>query len=195
MKYADRLFDAFMYPLEAVALNRRRRERMRAVHGTVLEIGAGTGANLPFYPWDRVKALHLSDLSITQSIRSFHAVNGTSLHHHEADVQCLPFQDGTFDSVVFTLVFCSVPDPSRGLAEIWRVTKPGGLLVFIEHVRPAGGALRHAVEALNPAWHAFTGECNINRDTLAAIAGAGFAIESVRRGGRGLLVDGVARRV
>jgi hypothetical protein len=71
--------------------------------------------------------------------------------------------------------------------------KPGGRLIFIEHVRPAQGAFRHIVNAANPAWHAFSGECNINRDTLGAIKTAGFTIESVRHGGRGLLVDGVAR--
>lgn len=193
MKYADRLFNAFMYPLEAVALNRRRRELMRTVRGTVLEIGAGTGANFRFYPWSRMDQLHISDLTLTESVRSLRGVNGTSVHHHEADVQHLPFDDGTFDTVVFTLVFCSVPDPELGLAEVRRVLKPDGTLVFIEHVRPERGLLRRAVEVLNPAWHAFTGECNINRDTLAAIRAAGFTVETVRYGGRGLLVDGVAR--
>ncbi len=194
MKYADRLFDAFMYPLEAVALNRRRRGLMRRARGTVLEIGAGTGANLPFYRWDQIERLHITDLELTESVRTFSGRGRTQVFHHEVDVQSLPFADQFFDTVVFSLVFCSVPDPVRGLAEVWRVLKPDGLLIFIEHVRPSGGTLRRIVDIANPAWNAFTRECNINRDTLPAIKSAGFAIESVRHGGRGLLVDGVARR-
>jgi len=194
MRWAEGLFDAFMYPLEAVSLNRRRRERMRGVSGTVLEIGAGTGANLKFYRYDQINQLHLSDLKLTTSVRSPHRTNGAELIFHELDVQDLPFDDGQFDTVVFSLVFCSVPDPARGLAEVYRVLRPGGVLVFIEHVRPQAGLLRAAVEALNPAWRALNGECNINRDTIGAIRTAGFTIDEVRVGGRGLLVDGIARR-
>jgi SAM-dependent methyltransferase len=195
MKYADRLFDAFMYPLEAVALNRRRRALMQHARGTVLEIGAGTGANLPFYRWDRIEHLHITDVELTDRVRAFSGHGEAQIFHHQADVQFLPFTDEFFDTVVFSLVFCSVPDPARGLAEVRRVLKPNGTLIFIEHVRPSGGVLRRVVDIANPAWNAFTRECNINRDTLPAIKSAGFAIESVRHGGRGLLVDGVARRL
>ena len=194
MRWTERLFDAFMYPLEAVSLNRRRRERMRSVSGRVLEIGAGTGANLPHYDFSKIDQLHLSDLTLTNSVQIPVPTNGTELFYHEVDVQDLPFDDATFDHVVFTLVFCSVPDPAHGLAELRRVLKPGGSLVFIEHVKPETGVLRQAVEVLNPAWRSFNGECNLNRDTLESIRGAGFTIEQVRHGGRGLFVDGVARR-
>jgi len=183
-----------MYPLEAVSLNRRRRERMRSVSGVVLEIGAGTGANLQHYNFSKIEQLHLSDLTLTNSVQMPVPANGTEIFYHEVDVQELPFGDATFDHVVFTLVFCSVPDPARGLAEVRRVLKPGGSLVFIEHVRPDTGLLRQAVDAVNPAWCSFNGACNLNRDTLESIRRAGFAIEDVRHGGRGLLVDGIARR-
>jgi ubiquinone/menaquinone biosynthesis C-methylase UbiE len=193
--WADRIFDAFMYPLEAVALNRRRRARMGGVTGTVLEIGAGTGANLRHYNFSRIDQLHLSDLTLTSSVHAPLPANGTELFYHEADVQDLPFPDATFDTVVCSLVFCSVPDPTRGLAEIRRVLKqPAGRLVFIEHVRPDTGILRPAVEVLNPVWRSFNGECNINRDTLATMRAAGFVFEDIRHGWRGLVVDGVARR-
>ena len=194
MRWNERLFDAFMYPLEAVSLNRRRRERIGSVSGTVLEIGAGTGANLSHYNFSKIEQLHLSDLSLTSSVQMPVPANGTELFYHEVDVQDLPFDNAAFDHVVFTLVFCSVPDPARGLAEVRRVLKPGGSLVFIEHVRPDTGLLRQAVEVLNPAWRSFNGKCNLNRDTLNSIRRAGFTIEEVRHGGRGLLVDGIARR-
>ncbi|MEE8442002.1 MAG: methyltransferase domain-containing protein [Spirochaetia bacterium] len=166
---------------------------MRDVSGRVLEIGAGTGANLPHYDFSRIEQLHLSDLTLTRTIQERDPTNGAEFFYHEVDVQNLPFDDAVFDYVVFTLVFCSVPDPVRGLAEIRRVLKPDGSLVFIEHVRPETGVLRRAVDALNPAWCSLNGECNLNRDTLASIRAAGFTVETVHHGGRGLLVDGVAR--
>lgn len=192
MRWAEKVFDAFMYPLEAVALRRRRRHRMSDLSGKVLEIGAGTGANLHHYNLDRVDQLHLSDLDITVRARDGASDERTEYHFHEADVHALPFEDNTFDHVVFTLVFCSVREPARGLAEVFRVLKPGGSLIFIEHVKPDRGFFRPAVEALNPAWKAFNGECNINRDTVSAIRTAGFTIGDLRHGGGGLLVDGVA---
>jgi len=190
-----------MYPLEAVALSRRRRVRMRGVSGRVLEIGAGTGVNLSHYSFSKIDQLHLSDLTLTNSVQTRVPpsvptgvlTHGTEIFYHEVDVQSLPFDDAVFDHVVCTLVFCSVPDPARGLAEIRRVLKPDGGLVFMEHVKPDTGILRQAVNVLNPAWRSFNGECNLNRDTLSEMRRAGFTIEEVRRGGRGLFVDGIAR--
>lgn len=193
MRWAERLFDAFMYPLEAVSLARRRRLRIPEVSGIVLEIGAGTGANLPHYDLSKVEELHLSDLSLTRSVQDSPRTTGARVFYHETDVQRLPFPDDTFDTVVFTLVFCSVPDPMKGLAEVRRVLKPEGRLVFMEHVKPHTGMLRHAVDVLNPAWRSLNGECNINRDTLSAIRAAGFQLDDVHEAGRGLIVDGVAR--
>ncbi|MBU8912707.1 MAG: methyltransferase domain-containing protein [Spirochaetales bacterium] len=201
MRWAERFFDAFMYPLEAVAFSRRRRARMRSVSGRVLEIGAGTGVNLSHYSFSKIDQLHLSDLTLTNSVQARVPTGvltgvltpGTEIFYHEVDVQSLPFDDAVFDHVVSTLVFCSVPDPARGLAEIRRVLKPDGSLVFIEHVKPDIGILRQVVDVLNPVWRSFNGECNLNRDTLSEMRRAGFTIQDVHRGGRGLVVDGIAR--
>ena len=108
------------------------------------------------------------------------------------DVERLPFADEAFDTVVFTLVFCSVRNPVRGLAEVRRVLEPTGELVFVEHVRPDGLRLGKVVDTANPFWHGLTGDCNINRDTLGAIREAGFSVGRLRRGSHGLLIDGVA---
>ena len=91
------------------------------------------------------------------------------------------------------MVFCSVPDQDQALREVCRVLRPGGQVLFIEHVRPPG-ALRHVADQLNPLWHAATGECNINRDTAAAIRRAGMEIRELRVSGGGFLIDGVARK-
>jgi ubiquinone/menaquinone biosynthesis C-methylase UbiE len=192
MSLADRLFDAFMYPLEVGALRSRRRRRIPQARGRVLEIGAGTGANLPYYRWERLSELHLLDVELTEAARRAGSRGGVVLH--EADVQDLPFADASFDTVVFTLVFCSVADPVRGLAEARRVLKPRGRLIFIEHVRPPGRRLARAADAANPVWHTLLGPCNINRDTVSVIAAAGFSLADVHRQGAGFLVDGVAAR-
>ncbi|TVQ27922.1 MAG: class I SAM-dependent methyltransferase [Spirochaetaceae bacterium] len=199
MGYPDALFDLCMYPLEAVALRARRRERIRRATGDVLEIGAGTGSNMIYYDPRRVRSLTLTDLSIGERLyeradlcrRS--GLFDAGLRLTEADALDLPFASASFDTVAFTLVFCSVADQSAAFAELRRVLRPGGRLVFIEHVRPPGGAGRLS-DALNPVWHAATRECNINRDTVDAIGRAGFAVDSLRVGGGGFLVDGDARR-
>lgn len=198
MRYAERLYDAFMYPLEAVALAAIRRSIIPRAKGRVLEIGVGTGANLPFYRWDRVSELHLTDVALTTGVTEFCAPgNGSAppLRFQEARAEALPFDDASFDSVVFTMVFCSVADQPRGLAEVRRVLRPGGRLVFVEHVRPATRTLGFAADLVNPVWHAATGECNVNRDTVAAIPAAGFEYHTLKRSGRGFLAHGCARAV
>ncbi len=192
MSAGEMLFDALMYPLEVLSLRRKRRELIPAARGRVLEIGAGTGANLPFYRWDRVYDLHLLDIGLTNALRSAAARAPVPVFLHEADALALPFPDGLFDTVVFTLVFCSVADPARGLAEARRVLKSDGALIFIEHVRPRSRGLARAVDAADPAWVAFNGQCHLNRETLAAIRGAGFAPRIVSTWGGGFLVGGVA---
>jgi len=200
VNYPDTLFDLFMYPLEAVSLTSKRRELMREAAGDVLELGAGTGVNLAYYDQRRVGSLTLSDLSITERVaeraREFRYragfVNG-EVRLVEADALDLPFADESFDTVVFTLVFCSVPDQAQALGEVHRVLRPGGRIVFIEHVRPHGSA-KHLADRLNPVWHATTGECNINRETAAAIAVAGFRMERLTSSGGSFLIDGVATK-
>ena len=198
MNYPDALFDLFMYPLEAVALRARRRDRIGRATGDVLEVGAGTGANLIHYDPRRVGSLTLTDLSIGGLIEERADAFGRAafdgaLRVVEADALDLPFASSSFDTIAFTLVFCSVADQSAAFAELRRVLRPEGRLLFVEHVRPTGGAGR-MTDALNPLWHAATRECNINRDTVAAIRDAGFTVDDLRVGGGGFLVDGAARR-
>ena len=188
-----------MYPLEAVTLRAKRRDRIRQAAGDVLELGAGTGSNLPYYDSHRVDSLTLTDLGLSERIhertdayRRLSSSHNGNLRLEVADALNLPFAASSFDAVVFTLVFCSVADQATALAEVRRVLRPAGRLLFIEHVRPVGGAGR-LVDTLNPVWHAATRECNINRDTVAAIRGAGFRVDDLCVSGSGFLVDGAAR--
>ncbi len=118
--WSSRLFDLFMLPLEAGGLGARRREYLPLAEGDVLEIGAGTGVNLPYYRFDRIRSLTVTDLELDRPTirrRIREAGNGSlrvPVSMREADVQQLPFASESFDTVVFTLIFCSVPDPEVG---------------------------------------------------------------------------------
>jgi SAM-dependent methyltransferase len=194
MSIGDLLFDALMYPLEAMALRRRRRTIIPRARGAVLEVGAGTGANLRYYRWERVSGLDLVDIAPGGALMRTRAISGVPVRTREADAQSLPFPDRSFDTVVSTLVFCSVPDQARGLSEVRRVLRDGGIFVFMEHVRPDGRRSGRLMDVLNPFWLSLNGQCNLNRDTLAAIRNAGFCVRGLRRSGGGILIDGVARR-
>ncbi len=103
-----------------------------------------------------------------------------------APVESLPFPDAHFDSVVVTLVFCSVRDPERGLREIWRVLKPGGTLLLLEHVRAQGRRAAWVQDALVPLTTRCMGNCHWNRDTLQIVLKTGFRATQVRQLSGGL---------
>ncbi len=188
------LYDWCMHPLETWGgLARRRAFLVPQAHGEVLEVGAGTGANLPFYAPARVRRLQLLDRVLPPRLAKRAAAGPIPLHLCESDVEALPFADATFDTVVFTLVFCTVPDPRRGLAEIRRVLRPGGTVLFLEHGLPERRPqLQRLLRALTPTWRLLAGGCHLDRDPLANLRLAGFAVEEVEIFGRGLLVAGRA---
>ncbi len=186
-----------MLPLELLVLRGLRRRAFPPVQGRVLELGVGTGVNLPLYgPQARVVALERSRPMLAQAARR--PVRAT-VRPVQGDVQRLPFPDGYFDVVTGSLLFCSVADPRRGLAEVWRVLAPGGRLVLIEHTRGRGAAAL-LTDALHPLWCAISRECHLNRETTRTVTEAGFHllrvearvwgvfrwIEGVKRGGDGI---------
>jgi ubiquinone/menaquinone biosynthesis C-methylase UbiE len=171
-----RWYDVAVAPMEALAFLGLRRRLWSAVDGSqrVLEIGVGTGRNLAHYPAaSRTVAL---DLSPEMLKRAAHKAtrDGRTVDLLLADAQHLPFKDGVFDTVLATLVFCSVPDPVRGLAEAGRAARPDGQVVLLEHVRPENGVLGKAMDALNRLT-ARGGEY-VNRDTAANVRKAGLEI-------------------
>ncbi|HEX8823777.1 MAG TPA: methyltransferase domain-containing protein [Archangium sp.] len=167
------LYDAVMTPLGWLGLNRARRRLVQGLSGRVLEVGTGTGLLLPSYP-PSVSDVVAIDIDPEMLARARHRRSGVSLL--QADVQRLPFPDASFDAVVSCLVFCSVEDPVRGLAELRRVLRPGGQLRMLEHVRAPHSGLAHLQDRLNPAWSRLSGGCHINRDTVPLVEAAGFRI-------------------
>lgn len=156
-----------------------REELLRHLEGEVLEVGVGTGANLKFYPQDvNVTAIDFSARML--SYATMHAKEcKANVRLLQMDVQQLSLPDNTFDSVVSTCVFCSVPDPIAGLQEIRRVLKPGGSLLMIEHMLSDHLPIAILLHALNPLVVRITG-ANVNRRTMDNLSMAGFSIEDVR---------------
>jgi SAM-dependent methyltransferase len=161
-------------------LGTRRRELLREASGRVLEIGAGTGANLPHYPAVTRLVLTEPDAAMRRRIRPRLAGAGFPVEVRDAPAERLPFPDGSADTVVATLVLCSVDDPARALAEVRRVLRPGGRLLFLEHVRARGRAARWQ-DRIAPVWRRLAGGCRPNRETVEAITSAGFAVTALRR--------------
>jgi SAM-dependent methyltransferase len=152
--------------------------------GRVLEIGCGTGANLAYYDWSRVVSLDASepDPYMLRRAEAKAAALPAAAHVrlHNVGAEALPFPDASFDTVVATLVLCTVDDVERALAEVRRLLAPGGGFRFVEHVR-GEGLLGRAQDLVEPVWGWCAGGCHPNRRTEASLQAAGFALTIERR--------------
>ena len=176
------IYDRFMRRAEQAGLRAWRRELLADLDGVVLEVGAGTGANLLLYP-PAVTRIVLTEPDPAMRRRLRRAVRRARDPRavvSPAPADALPADDGSLDAVVATLVLCSVPDPASALREIRRVLRPGGRLVFLEHVaatdRPDRFTWQRRIE---PFWSPLTGNCHLTRRTEEEIVAAGFVIERV----------------
>ncbi|MGD9676515.1 MAG: class I SAM-dependent methyltransferase [Candidatus Bipolaricaulia bacterium] len=150
----------------------------------ILEVGVGTGKNIPFYPPGLdVTAIDLSERMLERARRRARLL-GAPVDLRQMDVQALRFPDRSFDTVVATFVFCSVPDPVQGLREIGRVTMPSGRILLLEHMRPTNPVLGKVFDGLNPVVVHMFG-FNVNRRTLENVNRAGLVVESVKELGKG----------
>jgi len=164
----------FMKPL--------RKEVTGLARGRVLEIGAGNGLNFAFYHPEtttQVEAIEPDGPMLGYARQRAEAAS-VPINLVQAPVEKLPFDDESFDSVVATLVFCSVNDPQRGLSEVRRVLKPGGALLMVEHVRAKGAIVATLQHIITPITRRLTGNCHWDRDTAKTVAEAGFKIEQRR---------------
>lgn len=170
------LYDAMCFVMERTGFHRWRTWLTAGAKGRVLEIGCGTGRNLPGYPKDvRVFALEPQSETLKKAM-----TRAPGVLFVRASAEALPFREGVFDTVVSGLVFCSVPKPEVGLTEVKRVLSEAGQLRMIEHVRGEGWAGRMQ-DFIQPAWTAVSGGCHPNRNTVEAVEAAGFLVEDEGR--------------
>ncbi|HEX9992883.1 MAG TPA: class I SAM-dependent methyltransferase [Acidimicrobiales bacterium] len=181
-----RVYDRLTAQMEEACLERWRADLLAGVEGDVLEIGAGTGRNLAHYGAG-VRRLVLTepDRHMRERLAERVAAEPPAAGRVEvvdAPAEHLPFPDGGFDVAVTTLVLCSVADQPAALAELRRVLRPGGRLVFLEHVAADGRPRRLRWQRrLEPVWRRLAGGCRLTRRTGDAIAAAGFEVEDVAR--------------
>jgi ubiquinone/menaquinone biosynthesis C-methylase UbiE len=189
-----RIYDRVMGPLEWLGLRHWRKKAIADAHGLVLEIGIGTGLNLTWYP--KVGGLIGldPDWGMLQKAAQRSEKHSTPLSLLCGSAENLPFQPATFDTAISTLVFCSVPDPVKGLGEIRRVLKPSGKFLMLEHVRARSETLGRLQDALTPPWARIARGCHLNRPTLELAQAAGFSIEHVKKTFNGAFLRAVLGR-
>lgn len=180
------LYDRMLAVAEDAGLRERRAALLAGARGRVLEVGAGTGANLPHYG-DAVTALVVTEpeAPMARRLRERAAAlpaGSAPVEIVRAPAERLPFDDASFDTVVSTLVLCTVRDPARALAEIRRVLVPDGRLLFLEHVRAEDPGLAGWQDRLTPLWRRVGHGCHPNRDTAALLAAAGLHADPLARG-------------
>jgi len=173
------IYDIAMMPLEAWLLKKMRSEIMPSAYGDVLEVGIGTGVNLQHYNFAKIRSLTGLD---RQSSSDLERRAGKNFSFYQGDVEKMPFAEGQFDAVVATLLFCTA-NIEKGMGEILRVLKPGGLFIFIEHVRPKGARTGKVIDFANSAWTRIADGCNLNRRTDEVLRHSGFSDLTIRESG------------
>jgi ubiquinone/menaquinone biosynthesis C-methylase UbiE len=180
------VYDRYNRSAERTWLGSSRRAALAHARGRVLEIGAGTGVNLLHYPQ---VAAEVTEIVLAEPDPAYRRRLARRIPHghvpvsvSDAPAECLPFADATFDTVVSTLVMCSVDEPRRCATELRRVLRPDGVLVLIEHVQCGPSRWRRAYQhASVPFWRLFVGGCRPDRPTLATLGAAGFDVCELTR--------------
>lgn len=160
------------------------RERViGAAEGRVLEVGIGSGMNLPYYrpPVREVLALEPAPRLVSMARSASHAT-GMLVNFIEASAEAIPLDKHSVDTVVTTWTLCSIPQGATALAEMRRVLRPGGKLLFVEHGLAPDESVRWWQDRLTPPWRCISGGCHLNRPIRSMIEGAGFRMDRVETG-------------
>ena len=201
--YADRIFPHVL-DLATRPFWPQRKEVIAEACGRVLEIGIGTGANLAHYGADVSELVGIEpDVAMLERARQTATRLGlrVPLTLEVGDAQALHYPDESFDTVLMCLVLCTIPDPLLALREARRVLRPGGRIVFLEHVRSPDPTVAKWQDRLTPVWKVMACGCHLNRDTTALFREAGFRFQRIRRYEHpkvvrlgGYLIQGIAIR-
>lgn len=181
------VYDPFLWLGEIAGLRSRRSALLSNARGRVVEIGAGTGLNAALYP-DGIAELVLTEPDVAMRRRLARRLQrrGREARVVDAPAECLPFPDASVDTVVSTLVLCTVPDPERTLREIARVLRADGQLLFIEHVRAKSRLLAACQDYLFLPWRRFAAGCCCNRPTAELMRACGFDVAAEDFAWRGM---------
>ncbi|MGH8541902.1 MAG: class I SAM-dependent methyltransferase [Stenotrophobium sp.] len=165
------------------AVQRQRAKIVPLARGRVLEIGVGTGRNLPFYDKSRLGQLSALDPAAQMNPKARRRMRAAGLEVEwlVLSAEEIPMPDASFDTVVCTYTLCTIPDPVKALREMCRVLKPDGRLLYCEHGAAPDAAVRRWQDRLNPVWKPMAGGCNLNRDIPALLEAGGFRIESLEK--------------
>jgi ubiquinone/menaquinone biosynthesis C-methylase UbiE len=183
-------------------VSEERKKCLVGVTGTVLEVGFGSGHNLPFYPAEVQKVVAVDPSTEAAKLaRKRIAKAHFPVEYVALEGEAIDAPDGSFDSVVSTFTLCSVRDPAAALGQLLRVLRPGGRLFFVEHGRSAEPKVQRWQDRMNGVQKAVFGGCNLNRDVERLVREAGFALDQVDKyylkgppKMSGFLTRGVARR-
>jgi ubiquinone/menaquinone biosynthesis C-methylase UbiE len=178
-----RIYDPFLWLGERAGMRSRRAELLAQASGRVLEIGAGTGLNVAHYN-GRVEQLILTEPEepMAKRLEARLDRSGWNLDVLRAEAERLPLPDDSVDTVVSTMVLCTVDDPARATDEIARVLRPGGQLLFIEHIRSEGRFNGWAQDLFKEPWRRFARGCHCNRRTLELLLERDFQLTDLQRG-------------
>lgn len=175
----------FPWVLELV-MNQRvfrklRREVLAPADGRVLEIGFGTGINLPYYPPGTRRLVGVdSNPGVSRLASRRAATSHIEVEHHQLSAEALPFETSSFDTVVSTFTLCSIPDLQQALQEVRRVLRPGGTFLYLEHGLSPDADVARLQRRINPAWKVVGDGCHLDRDPTAEVRRAGLDVARVR---------------
>ncbi len=173
-----KLYDLFQWPLELLHLSRLRSEVIALAKGKILEVGIGTGKNLPLYPL----SADLTGIDFSRGMLEIARRKTARLGLHSTtlinmDIEAMTFSDNTFDTIISTFVFCTVPHPDKGLHELYRVLKPGGKVIFLEHMKSDSKGLNALLWIMEKVVTPLLGTSML-RETQKEIENSGFTILS-----------------
>lgn len=174
----SKFYDLFQWPLELLHLSRLRGEVIAKAEGKILEVGIGTGKNLSFYPL----SADLTGIDFSHGMLDIARRKTIQLGLHNTtliniDIEAMSFPDNTFDTIISTFVFCTVPHPDQGLRELYRVLKPGGKVIFLEHMKSNSQWLNAFLWIMEKTTTPLLGTSML-RETQKGIENAGFTILS-----------------